>query len=136
MRRLFFKFLTSACVGAASSVVFAQPLAPPQDVLTLAASAAVEVPYDVISMTLTATREGSDASTVQAQLRQAIDAALGEARRAQRPGQLDVRTGAFSLTPRYGSRGAPSPAGSAPARSCSRGATPPPSRSWPRACPQ
>jgi predicted secreted protein len=106
MKRLFFQGLTSLCVGAASIAAPAQQLPPPQDVLTLAASAAVEVQYDVISMTLAATREGSDASTVQTQLRQAIDAALTEARRAQRPGQLDVRTGAFSLTPRYGSRGA------------------------------
>jgi predicted secreted protein len=81
-------------------------LPPLQDVLTLTASAAVEVQYDVIAMTLSTTRDGSDAATVQAQLRQAIDAALAEARKAQRPGQIDVRTGAFSLMPRYGNRGA------------------------------
>jgi predicted secreted protein len=106
MKRLFLKVLTSMCASAAPITAMAQQLAPPQDVLTLAASAAVDVQYDVISMTLTATRDGSDASAVQAQLRQAIDAALTEARRAQRPGQLDVRTGAFALTPRYGNRGA------------------------------
>ena len=106
MKRLFFKGLTSLSLGAASITAAAQQVAPPQDVLTLAASAAVDVQYDVISMTLAASRDGSDASAVQAQLRQAIDAALTEARRAQRPGQLDVRTGAFSLTPRYGNRGA------------------------------
>jgi predicted secreted protein len=106
MKRLFFKGLTSLCVSFVPFAAIAQQVPPPQDVLTLAASAAVDVQYDVISMTLTATREGSDAAVVQTQLRQAIDAALGEARRAQRPGQLDVRTGAFSLTPRYGNRGA------------------------------
>jgi len=106
MKRLFFKGLTSLSLGAASITAAAQQVAPPQDVLTLAASAAVDVQYDVISMTLAASRDGSDASAVQAQLRQAIDAALTEARRAQRPGQLDVRTGTFSLTPRYGNRGA------------------------------
>jgi predicted secreted protein len=106
MKRLFFKVLTSLCAGTASIAALAQQLAPPQDVLTLAASAAVDVQYDVISMTLSTSRDGSDASVVQAQLRQAIDAALAEARRAQRPGQLDVRTGAFTLTPRYGNRGA------------------------------
>jgi predicted secreted protein len=79
---------------------------PPQDVLTLAASAAVEVQYDVMAMTLSTTRESVDAATAQTQLRQALDAALTEARRAQRPGQLDVRTGAFSLSPRYGQKGA------------------------------
>jgi len=106
MERFLLKVLTLACVGTASIVASAQPMPVPQDVLTLGASAAVEVQYDVIAMTLAATREGSDASAVQAQLRQAIDGALSEARKSQRPGQLDVRTGAFSLTPRYGSRGA------------------------------
>lgn len=106
MNRLFLRALTAASVATVSIAAPAQVLPPPQDVLTLAASAAVEVQYDVISMTLSATREGSDASAVQAQLRQAIDAALAEARKAQRPGQLDVRTGAFNLTPRYGNRGA------------------------------
>ena len=104
MKRLFFKGLTLLCVGAASIATPAQQLPPPQDVLTLTASAAVDVQYDVISMTLSATREGSEAGAVQTQLRQAIDAALTEARKSQRPGQLDVRTGAFSLTPRYGNR--------------------------------
>src|SRR5512139_3780425 len=98
-----------ATVGlAAISMVHAQPappsMTPLQDVLTLAASASVEVAYDVMAITLSTTREGSDAAAVQSQLRQAIDAALTEARRAQRPGQLDVRTGAFSLSPRYGSK--------------------------------
>jgi len=96
-----------ACASlTALSVVRAQPTAPPHDVLTLSASAAVEVPYDVMVMTLSTTRDGSDAGAVQAQVRQAIDAALAEARKAQRPGQLDVRTGAFSLSPRYGNKGA------------------------------
>jgi predicted secreted protein len=106
MDRLLTKALTAACVATVSIAAPAQMLPPPQDVLTLAASAAVDVQYDVISMTLSTTREGSDASAVQSQLRQAIDAALTEARKAQRPGQIDVRTGAFSLTPRYGNRGA------------------------------
>jgi len=93
---------------AAVSMVQAQPAMPPamplNDALTLAASAAIEVPYDIMSITLSTTREGSDASAVQSQLRQAVDAALGEARKMQRPGQLDVRTGSFSLSPRYGSK--------------------------------
>ena len=106
MKRILSHVLTPACVATVSIAAVAQPMPPPQDVLTLAASAAVDVQYDVLSMTLASTREGSDASVVQAQLRQAIDAALSEARKAQRPGQLDVRTGAFSLTPRYGNRSA------------------------------
>jgi len=96
-----------ACVTlTAVSMVRAQPAAPPQqpplDVLTLAASAGVEVPYDIMTLTLSTTREGTDAAALQGQLRQAIDGALTEARKAQRPGQVDVRTGGFSLSPRYG----------------------------------
>jgi predicted secreted protein len=105
MNRLLLKVLTPVYVATASIAALAQPMVPPSDVLTLAASAALDAPYDVMSMTLSATREGTDASAVQAQLRQAIDGALTEARKSQRSGQLDVRTGAFSLSPRYGSRG-------------------------------
>ena len=106
MNRLFYRGLMAVCVAAVSIAAPAQLLPAPQDVLTLSASSSVEVQYDVIAMTISATREGSDASVVQSQLRQAVDAALSEARKAQRPGQIDVRTGAFSLTPRYGNRGA------------------------------
>ena len=90
--------LTALSVGHAQTVA---PVPQPHDGLALAASAAVEVPYDVMAMTLATTREGADAAAVQGQLRQAIDGALGEARKAQRPGQLEVRTGTFSLSPRY-----------------------------------
>lgn len=106
MERMFSKATMTLCVATVSVAAPAQMLPPLQDVLTLTASAAVEVQYDVIAMTLSTTRDGTDAATVQAQLRQAIDAALTEARKAQRPGQIEVRTGAFSLTPRYGNRGA------------------------------
>lgn len=106
MNRLLSKATMTLCVATVSVAAPAQMLPPLQDVLTLTASAAVEVQYDVIAMTLSTTRDGTDAATVQAQLRQAIDAALTEARKAQRPGQIEVRTGAFSLTPRYGNRGA------------------------------
>jgi len=105
MNRLFSKGLTAVCVATVSIAAPAQLLPVPQDVLTLSASSSVEVQYDVIAMTMSASREGSDASAVQSQLRQAVDAALSEARKAQRPGQIEVRTGAFSLTPRYGNRG-------------------------------
>lgn len=87
--------------GAAS----AQMMPPPQNVLALSAQAAAEVPQDLLSIALSVTREGSDAGQVQSQLRQVLDAALAEARRAARPGQLDVRTGQFGVYPRYSSKG-------------------------------
>lgn len=81
----------------------------PQNVVNLSAEASREVAQDLIGITLAATREGSDAAQVQAQLRQALDAALAEARKAVKPGQLDVRTGAFNLVPRYATRAGTAP---------------------------
>ena len=73
----------------------------PDGVLALSASASVEVVKDVLSVTFSTAREGSDANAVQSQLKQALDAALAEAKKAARPGQVDVQTGNFSLYPRY-----------------------------------
>lgn len=76
-----------------------------QGVVVLQASAQAEVAKDVLSIALATTREGVDAATVQAGLKQALDAALQEARKAAKPGQLEVQTGNFSLSPRYGKDG-------------------------------
>ncbi len=65
----------------------------------------MEVQQDLLSISMTTTREGADASTVQAQLKTALDAALIEAKKSVQAGQLDVRTGNFSLYPRYGKDG-------------------------------
>jgi len=77
----------------------------PTGVVGIQASATVEVPKDLMTVTLNTTREGADANTVQAGLKQALDAALAEARRVAKPGQIDVRTGNFSLYPRYTNKG-------------------------------
>ena len=90
-----------ALAGVAAAQVTPGGWAPPQNVLQLSASGTVEVPQDMLSITLQATREGNDASAVQAQLKQVLDAALTEARKSAQPGQLDVRTGNFNLHPRY-----------------------------------
>lgn len=73
----------------------------PQNVLQLSASGTVEVQQDLLSMTLVTTRDATEAGTVQTQLKTALDAALAEAKKNAQPGQLDVRTGNFSLSPRY-----------------------------------
>jgi predicted secreted protein len=79
---------------------------PPAGVLALSASASVEVANDVLGVTLAATRDGPDAASVQSALKQALDAALAEARKAARPdGQLEVHTGNFSMYPRYSNKG-------------------------------
>ena len=92
-------------LGAVAGPVSAELLPPPQNVVSLAAQASIEVPRDWLSITLAATREGGDAAQVQTQLRQALDAALGDARKVAKPGQVDVRTGQFSVYPRYAPKG-------------------------------
>lgn len=77
----------------------------PQNVVVLQASATVEVPKDQLSISFSTTREGPDAGQVQSQLKQALEAALAEARKAARPGQLEVQTGGFSLYPRHSPKG-------------------------------
>jgi predicted secreted protein len=79
--------------------------APLQNVVQLTASGSVEVGQDLLSITLNTTREGADANAVQTQLKTALDAALGEAKKSAQPGQMEVRTGNFSLYPRYGRDG-------------------------------
>ena len=94
-------------LAAAASSALAQspPYAPPQNVLQLSATGTVEVQQDLLSLSLTTTREGPDAAAVQGQLKTALDTALTEARKAAQPGQLDVRTGNFGIYPRYSQGG-------------------------------
>ena len=91
-------------VVSAAAALAAEP-APPQNVLSLAAQASVEVQQDLLQITLSTSRDGSDAAGVQTQLRQALDAALTEARKAAKPGQVDVRTGNFAMYPRHTPKG-------------------------------
>ncbi len=96
--------------AAALVLALAAPLAgaadqAPLGVVSLSSSATVEVVRDLLSITFNTTREGADAAAVQAQLKQALDAALTEAKKAARPGQVEVQTGNFSLSPRYTSKG-------------------------------
>jgi predicted secreted protein len=74
----------------------------PAHVLNLSAEASTELVRDTLNVAFSTTREGPDAAAVQSALKQALDAALNEARRVARSGQIEVQTGAFSLHPRYG----------------------------------
>lgn len=98
-------FASTALVLVAASAAHAQTAATPtpHNVLQLQASGAVEVQQDLLVLTLGTVREGKDAATVQSQLRQALDAALTEVRKTAEARQMDVRTGNFSLSPRYSS---------------------------------
>lgn len=77
----------------------------PQNVVSLQAQGSLEVQQDLLTISMNSTKDGADAGTVQTQLKAALDAALTEAKKVAQPGQLDVRTGAFSLYPRYGRDG-------------------------------
>ncbi|WP_411877724.1 SIMPL domain-containing protein [Polaromonas sp. YR568] len=76
-----------------------------QNVAQLSASGSVEVQQDLLSISMNTTRDGTDAGVVQTQLKQALDTALAQAKQAAAPGQMDVRTGNFSLYPRYSKDG-------------------------------
>ena len=96
------------CAGAMGSIpAFSQNIRmeTPQNVVSLQAQGSLEVQQDLLTIQMSSTKDGADAATVQTQLKAALDAALAEAKKVAQPGQLDVRTGAFSLYPRYGRDG-------------------------------
>ncbi|WP_372656482.1 SIMPL domain-containing protein [Hydrogenophaga sp.] len=109
LQRLFSRFAVHSFLPAVlafgvAGVAQAQAVAPePVNVVHIAASGFLEVPQDWLSMSLSTTKEGPDAGTVQNQLKVALESALVIARAAAQPRQLEVRTGQFSLYPRYGS---------------------------------
>lgn len=76
-----------------------------QNILQLSANGQVEVQQDLLLLSMTTNREGADANTVQTQLKTALDTALTEAKKTAQEGQMNVRTGNFSLSPRYGRDG-------------------------------
>ena len=102
------KVIASSALLVCASSGFSQESSTPQplrNVVQLAASGAVEVQQDLLTVVLATSRDGNDAGVVQTQLKLALDAALTEARKAAQTGQLDVRTGNFSLYPRYNKDG-------------------------------
>jgi predicted secreted protein len=97
------KCIAALAVFTASSLVFSQNMRmeTPQNVVSLQSTGTVEVQQDLLMISMNTTKEGVDAGAVQTQLKTALDAALAEAKKSAQPGQLEVRTGAFSLYPRY-----------------------------------
>lgn len=93
-----------ALPGAAAAQTLATPAPPPANVVALSAGATMEMTMDWLTVTFSTTREGGQAAAVQGQLRQALEAALAEARRAVGP-EVIVRTGGFALHPRYAQKG-------------------------------
>lgn len=97
--------LALALPGAAAFAQMAPGANQPSNVVSLSASGFLEVSQDWLTISLNTTREGADAGAVQTQLKAALDAALAVARPAAQQQQMEVRTGQFSLHPRYGSNG-------------------------------
>lgn len=100
-------WLVLACSAATSGALLAQPAVAPvaANVVNLSASGYLEVPQDWLTMHLNTTREGADAASVQTQLKTALNAALAVARASAQPQQMEIRTGPFSLYPRYSNNG-------------------------------
>ena len=98
-----------AVVAATGSPAWAQNAGKdsqrPMNVVQLAAQGVVEVKQDWMTATLSATKDGRDAATVQAQLQKMVEAAMTTLRADAHSGQMEVSTGNFSISPRYGNSG-------------------------------
>lgn len=97
--------MSFAAASAHAQTAAGQASAPPSGVVSLSAQASLDVPKDWMEVAFSVTREGSEPNAVQSQIKQAVDAALTEARKVAKPGEVEVRTGAFSIHPRYGTSG-------------------------------
>lgn len=106
MKRTAQWMVASAMVAfAGASLAQTGSAVEPRNVVQLSASGSVEVQQDLLVLNLSTTKEAADAATVQIQLKQALDAALAEAKRNAQPEAMDVRTGQFGLFPRYSKDG-------------------------------
>lgn len=97
--------LGAAWVLLSTAGAYAQGVDAARNLMSLSASATAEVTLDTLSITLAATREGGEAAEVQSQLATLIEGALAATRPGARVGQVEVRSGAFSVGPRYAPRG-------------------------------
>lgn len=103
------RLLVSAAVLVPLSVLPQAPSSsaapPPQNVLHLSAAAEQQVAHDQVLLTLSTTREAPQAAAVQEQLRVAVEQALAVLKTQAEEGRMAVRTGGFSVQPRYGREG-------------------------------
>lgn len=91
-------------LGMHSTLAHAQAINP-SNVVSLTASGQVEALQDTLIISLNTTKEGADAQSVQQQLKLAIETALTISKSSAQSGAMEVRTGQFSLYPRYGRDG-------------------------------
>jgi predicted secreted protein len=93
-----------AAVVPVPPVVVAQKEA--EGVVSLASSATIQVPNDWITVQFSTSKEGTDANAVQSALKEALGAALAQARAVAKPdGHVEVQGGGFSLQPRFNNKG-------------------------------
>lgn len=78
---------------------------PRRNLVSLSHSATQEVTQDLLTVTLQVMKEGSSAADVQTALKKLLDAGLTEARQAAQLNAMEVRTGVFSIHPRYSNQG-------------------------------
>jgi predicted secreted protein len=103
--RTCFSFFAAVAMAFAPALSHAQNLPAATQRVNLASSASVQVAQDLLTLSLSVVREGSDAHTLQSQINAALESALQLARRVAKPGQMEVRSGQFNLSPRYGRDG-------------------------------
>jgi predicted secreted protein len=75
------------------------------NIVALSTNASVQITQDLLAIQLAATRDGADAQAVQTQLKTLLDAALAATKAQAAPEQMEVRTGNFSMYPRYDNKG-------------------------------
>lgn len=98
--------LLVAALGGAGCAYAASGDAVRDNTVSFSSSATEELVQDQMTVTLQAVKDGTVASEVQSALKAALDSALVEARKAvQSGGGLEVKTGSFSVSPRYGNNG-------------------------------
>lgn len=86
-----------ACVPASAE--------PVHNVVQLSAAGSVEVDQDWLQLTMSATREGSEAAAVQRQLQQVVERAMASLRSQAKAQDMQVRNGSFGVYPRHGNDG-------------------------------
>jgi predicted secreted protein len=99
-KKLARTLIAAGAVAMVPALSYADPAR--TDLLSLSASATTEVARDLLQLRFSTTREGKDAGAVQNELRQALEAALAEARKVAKPGQVELQAGNLSIYPRYG----------------------------------
>lgn len=99
--------IVASALLACATGVFGQTIATdgPARRVTLSAQGQVQVAQDLMTVSMSTTREGIEAQTVQSQLKSALDVALALVKQDAAPGLMEVRTGRFGLAPRYGRDG-------------------------------